>query len=123
MKEDTIILIAEDDESNFLLFRAILGKSFNIIHAWNGKEAVELFKETNPKLILMDIKMPGMDGYEATQLIRSTCDSIPIIAVTAYAFEEDAERILKMGFDDYLAKPIDRQSLLLLIQKYVKHDE
>lgn len=101
------ILIAEDNDSNFILFKVLLQRDYCLIHATNGLEAVQLFKKCAPCLILMDIKMPEMDGYEATQEIRKLSVSVPIIAVTAYAFPEDQERIMTSGFNDYLSKPVN----------------
>ena len=105
------VLIAEDNESNFLLFESILKRQYNILHAWDGEEAVELFKKYNPHLILMDINMPKKTGYEATQLIREMSPTVPIMAVTAYVYAEDEERILNSGFDAYTSKPINAQKL------------
>lgn len=114
------ILIAEDDESNYKLFEIILQKDYNLIHAWDGKEAVELFRQEQPHLILMDINMPTMNGYEAAKLIRSLSPTIPIIAVTAYAFAEDEQHILTNGFDAYASKPIKSSFLKNLIIELVK---
>lgn len=105
------VLIAEDNESNFRLFESILKREYNILHAWDGEEAVELFKIHNPHLILMDINMPKKTGYEATQLIREISPTVPIMAVTAYVYAEDEERILNSGFDAYTSKPINAQKL------------
>ena len=105
------VLIAEDNESNFLLFESILKRQYNILHAWDGEEAVELFKKYNLHLILMDINMPKKTGYEATQLIREMSPTVPIMAVTAYVYAEDEERILNSGFDAYTSKPINAQKL------------
>lgn len=85
-RDDISILIAEDNDSNYKLFENILHKDFNIIHAWNGQEAVDLFKERHPHIVLMDINMPIMNGYEATKEIRKLSAEIPIIAITAYAY-------------------------------------
>ena len=106
------ILIAEDNQSNYLLFQLMLEKDYRLVHAWNGKEAVEMFPDTNPDLILMDINMPYMDGYEATRRIRQSSTTIPIIAVTAYAFSSDRERIMENGFNGYVSKPINQERLL-----------
>ena len=103
---ETRIKSTKDNISNYKLFESILKKESSLIHAWNGREAIELFKEHHPDLILMDIKMPEMDGYEATANIRTLSMDIPIIAVTAFAFAEDERQILKSGFNDYLANPI-----------------
>lgn len=105
------ILIAEDNNSNFQLFESILKHEYNILHAWDGEEAVELFKKHNPHLILMDINMPKKSGYEATQMIREVSPTVPIMAVTAYVYAEDEQRILSSGFDAYTSKPINAQKL------------
>lgn len=101
------MLIAEDNESNYLLYENMLAGKFELIHAWNGEEAVDLFTETRPDIILMDINMPKMDGYEATNEIKRINPSVPIIAVTAYAFATDKERMLESGFNGYVSKPIN----------------
>ena len=110
-RDDISILIAEDNESNYKLFENILHKDFNIIHAWNGQEAVDLFKEKHPHIVLMDINMPIMNGYEATKEIRKLSAEIPIIAITAYAYASDEQRILSEGFDGYASKPINANVL------------
>ena len=105
-KEKLTILIAEDNESNYKLFESVLKKEYNLIHAWDGEEAVELFKEHNPHLVLMDISMPKMNGYEATRKIREISTDIPVMAVTAFAYAEDEQHILDSGFNAYTSKPI-----------------
>ena len=105
------LLIAEDDAANYKLFEAILKKHYKLLHAWNGLEAVEMFKAGNPDVILMDIKMPVMDGYEATSAIRKLSPDIPIVAVTAFAYPEDMRRILSSGFDGCLPKPVSADGL------------
>jgi PAS domain S-box-containing protein len=115
------ILIAEDDEFNYLYMQSVM-KSIGCkhIHAVNGAEAVEKCKQ-NPdiNLILMDIKMPVMNGIEATKLIREFKSDLPIIATTAYAQTGDEQRFLEAGFSDYLAKPINMKQLKTIIQKHV----
>lgn len=110
-KEKLKVLIAEDNLSNFELFEFILKRDFDIIHAWDGKEAIELFKKTNPHIILMDINMPKMNGYEATMEIRRLSKEVPIIAVTAYAFSTDEQQIRKNGFDAFSPKPLNALNL------------
>lgn len=110
-QKEVKILIAEDNSSNYKLFDSILGKEYTLIHAWNGKEAVELFKEHAPSMVLMDIKMPVLDGYAATAEIRKLSHDVPIIAITAYALEGDEQRILRNGFDGYLSKPVMAKTL------------
>ena len=113
------ILIAEDDHSNYLLFEFLLKGHYKIIHAHNGREAVDLFRSHHPQLILMDIKMPGMDGYEATSEIRKISPDIPIIAITAYVFAEDEKKIMASGFDGYLSKPVKSHLLLVKIKEFL----
>lgn len=111
-KNDTvIILIAEDDESNYIILQSMLKKGYRLIHAWNGEEAVEYFKKYNPDLILMDVKMPVKDGYEATTEIRKLSSTVPIIAITAYSFDENQDRMFESGFNAYEPKPINRNAL------------
>lgn len=110
-KDRLTVLIAEDNVGNFKLFESILKNDYTIVHAWNGKEAVEMFKEYEPHIVLMDINMPVMNGYEATKEIRELSKVIPIIAVTAYAFASDEERIMKSGFDGYASKPLNASVL------------
>lgn len=100
------LLIAEDNASNYKLFETILGKEYTLLHAWNGEEAVSLYREHHPSLILMDIKMPVMDGYQATAEIRKISAKVPVVAVTAYALESDEERIMHSGFTGYIPKPV-----------------
>lgn len=113
------ILIAEDVESNYLLLKALLGKEYNLLHAYNGQEAIEMFIQYAPDLILMDVKMPIMDGLEATRQIRKHSLTIPIIAQTAFAFDQDRVRIIEAGCDDYLTKPLSPVSLKATIEKYI----
>ena len=113
------ILIAEDTDSNYILLSSLLKKSYEIIRALNGKEAVEKFETQSPDLILMDIKMPVMDGLQATRLIRKTDPHIPIIALTAFAFESDKQQSFRAGCNDYLTKPLSSQQLKDTLQKYL----
>lgn len=105
------ILVAEDVDSNFILLKNIIGGSYVLLWAKDGYEAVEMYKRDQPDLILMDIKMPRMDGLEATRIIRSYSKEIPIIALTAYAFEADRERALEAGCNDFVTKPISEEML------------
>jgi signal transduction histidine kinase/ActR/RegA family two-component response regulator len=122
-KDKLTILIAEDNESNYRLFQSILGRDYNLIHAWDGREAVELYKVHNPQIILMDINMPVMDGYEATHEIRKISADVPIIAVTAFAYASDEQRVMENGFDGYMAKPINapqlKKQIAAILQKRI----
>ena len=115
------LLIAEDEESNYLLLKTILHKSRNLIRAPPELVALALFQDPAKDLILMDIKMPVMDGYEATAEIRKVSASVPIIAVTAYAFAQDEQRIINSGFDAYTAKPINGKILKDKISTLLTH--
>ena len=114
------ILVAEDVESNYLLLKAIIGKIYTLVHAWDGQQAVEMFNEAKPDLILMDIKMPVMDGLAATRVIRIESKEIPIIALTAFAFDDDRVKALEAGCNDYLTKPLSASLLKETIAKYLK---
>ena len=118
-----LILIAEDDDSNFRLLNAIIGKKCEILWAKNGLEALRLYKENSDKirLILMDLKMPGMDGFEATSAIRETDKNIPIIVQTAFAFSTDREKAIEMGCNKVLIKPISIVELRKTISTYINN--
>jgi CheY-like chemotaxis protein len=121
--ENNTILIAEDDDTNFFYLNAILSREYGsrILHAENGRKAIDLFRE-NPdiRLVLMDIKMPEVDGFEATRQIKMIRSDVPVIAITAYAMSGDEERILAAGCDSYLSKPISKDRLLRKIAEFVK---
>jgi signal transduction histidine kinase/ActR/RegA family two-component response regulator len=115
------ILIAEDDYASLkYINRLLVDSDITVICAENGKQAVE-YVSTIPDidLILMDIRMPVMDGIEASKLIKQIKPDLPIIAQTAYAFKEEKEKILSIGCDEYLAKPVDKYKLTALINKYL----
>ncbi|UCH14633.1 MAG: response regulator, partial [Bacteroidales bacterium] len=113
---DKVILIAEDEKANFIYLKTILSKTdARIYWAENGHEAVELCKRKNIDLVLMDIKMKGMSGYEATQNIKSMYPEMPVIAQTAYAMSEDIEKLMKAGCNDYIVKPIKSSELLPMV--------
>jgi CheY-like chemotaxis protein len=119
-KNPSKILIVEDEESNYELLRAILRKSnVEIFWAKNGVLAIELCNHYKFDLVLMDIKMPEMNGYVATDILRKKGFNFPIIAQTAYARIEDESIILKKGFDGYISKPIDKTKLLEIVAKHL----
>ncbi len=113
------ILVAEDIESNFKLIKYFLaGSNTELIHAINGKEAVEkCLAESNIDLILMDIKMPVMDGYTAVKLIREKCGNIPIVAQTAYA--DDRQKAFECGCTGFISKPFDRKGLFKVLSEFL----
>ena len=110
-KNKLMILIAEDNDSNYRLFESILRKEYTLLHAWNGQEAVEIYRQHRPHLVLMDINMPVMNGYEAAAEIRKFAAEIPIVAVTAYAYASDEQKIMQNGFTGYMPKPINAPQL------------
>lgn len=116
------ILIAEDVETNFILLKAVLEKTgAEIIWAKNGMEAVKIFRrDRDIDLILMDILMPVMDGFEATKAIRKFHSTVPIIAQTAYNFDWNAIQKEGLGFNDYIAKPIGHYDLILKSYRYLE---
>ena len=114
------ILIAEDTESNFVLINAILGRFYHLKHAKDGMEAVTMFEEVHPDLILMDMKMPNLGGIDATRIIRELAPDVPIIALTAYAYEHDKQAALDAGCNDFLTKPFTQEVLKETITKWLK---
>jgi CheY-like chemotaxis protein len=119
--EQPVLLIAEDDESNFFVLEVVIKKTTGakVIRARNGKEAVDFCRE-NPSisLVLMDIKMPVMDGLEATKIIKSFRPDLPVIAITAYAMSGDEQKAIAAGCNDYLAKPVSMKSLVAKLEVF-----
>lgn len=116
-----LILIVEDVESNYLYLNAVLAKlDVTVEWAKNGIEAVD-FAKVNPNtdVILMDLQMPEMNGYEATREIKKMYPDMTIIAQTAFAMSEDRAKALEAGCDDYLAKPIRSKDLIDTVNKYL----
>ena len=113
------ILVAEDTDSNFDLLEAILGKKHRLIRAHDGMEAVIMYDEVKPDLILMDIKMPNLDGLEATKIIRELSATVPIIAQSAFAYEQDRKAAQEAGCNDFIAKPIAQDKLKAMIKKWL----
>ena len=112
------ILIAEDNESNYILLKCMLRKNYNLIRATNGIEAINIFNSQKPDIILMDIRMPLMNGLDATLKIRETNKNIPIIALTAHAFDEDKRLAFDAGCNDFLTKPVNLNNLNKLLNSY-----
>ena len=112
------ILVAEDIQSNYQLVSALLRKRFNLVHAANGQEAIEILHKRHIDLLLMDMKMPVMDGLTATAEIRKFNAELPIIALTAHVFENDRLTAMDAGCNEYLVKPIDRAKLIAVLKKY-----
>ena len=109
------ILVIEDNVQNMYLIHFLLeSNGLTVLEALNGKDGIRLAHEEKPELILLDIQLPGMDGYEIAKIIRSSPDiqDIPIIAVTSYAMAGDRERILAAGATDYIEKPINPETFV-----------
>ena len=113
------ILIAEDNDSNFVLMSYILKKYYQFERARNGQEAVELTDKNAYDLVLMDIKMPVMDGLEAAKAIREKHPDLPIIALTANAFDSDRQLADEAGCNDFLAKPVSSEACIETIKKLI----
>jgi CheY-like chemotaxis protein/two-component sensor histidine kinase len=116
----TTILIAEDDEVNFIYLEILLKfKSIKIMHAHNGLEAIEMC-QNHPEIcmVLMDLKMPGMDGFEATRTIKKTRSNLPVLAISAYAGRDDKLKALQSGCDDYLIKPFNNEFLFNKLKEF-----
>jgi CheY-like chemotaxis protein len=111
------ILVAEDNDSNFILMTYILKRTYQVQRARNGLEAVKAADEGGIDLILMDIKMPLMDGLEATAQIKEKHPELPIVALTANAFESDRQLAIKAGCDDFLPKPVSSEKCLKVVAK------
>ena len=118
--EQATILIAEDTDSNFDLLNAILGRKYRLVRARDGMEAVTMYDEVNPDLILMDIKMPNLDGLEATRIIRQLSAEVPITAQSAYAYEHDRNAAEEAGCNDFISKPIAQEKIKEKIKKWLK---
>lgn len=117
------ILVVEDNEKNMYLMSFILTKSgYEVIKCGSGEDAVETAIKEKPDLVIMDVQLPGIDGLEATKRIRaSEADGkLPIIAVTSYAMTGDKERVLAAGCNGYIEKPINPETFLAEIQRYLK---
>lgn len=117
------ILIAEDVEENYHLLEVLLKNNYTLYHANNGEEAIELYKKHSPDLILMDIKMPKMNGFEATRIIRDMSNTIPIFALTAFAQEKEKEIAKECQFDKYIVKPINTQQLRDTVNNFFSKKE
>ena len=118
-----LILVVEDQEDNRRIMRDLLASaSYKVIEAVSGEEGVAAAETHRPELILMDIQLPGFDGYEATRRIKASPDlqHIPIIVVTSYALSGDDVKAYEAGCDDYVSKPFSPRELLAKIREYVE---
>lgn len=113
------ILVAEDNDSNYMLMTYILKNHYELLRARNGQEALELAMSEKPDMVLMDIKMPVMDGLEATRLIKAKMPDMVVIALTANAFDSDRKMAMEAGCSDFLSKPVNAEKCLKTIQNYI----
>lgn len=113
------ILIAEDNDSNFVLMSYILKKHYQFERAKNGQEAVEMVDKNQYDIVLMDIKMPIMNGLEATKAIKEKHPDLPILALTANAFDSDRQLAMDAGCNDFLSKPVSSEECLETIKRYI----
>ena len=120
MQEAPLILVAEDEDSNYELIKIVLQKRYRLIRAVNGIEAVTTCDDEHPDLVLMDIRMPEMNGLDATRIIKEVNHDMPVIALSAYAFEENIREAMDAGCDDFLAKPFRVEDLLDIVNKYIR---
>lgn len=117
-----VVLLIEDNEQNIYLMRFLLEKNgFTVIEARNGVEGIDLALKIKPHLILLDIQLPQMDGYDVARALKKTKDlcHIPIVAVTSYAMVGDREKALEAGADGYMEKPIDPDNFVENIKKFL----
>ena len=113
------ILIVEDAELNVDLLTQLLEDDYKLLIANDGAQGVAMAEQNNPDLILMDISLPIMDGYEATRKIRKRLQSTPIIGLSAHAMSGDAERAREAGCNDYMTKPLNEDLLLKKLKEYL----
>lgn len=116
------VLVVEDVDFNRELIVQLLEDKYEVIEAVNGQQGVELAERERPELILMDLSLPVMDGWEATRRLKANADlrAIPVIALTAHAMKGDKEKALAAGCDDYLVKPLDEDELMARMAHYLK---
>lgn len=116
------ILLVEDNEDNRIIYTTVLRHvGFDVIEAHDGVQAIALARSERPDLILMDISIPRIDGWEATRILRQDPDTrdIPIIALTAHALHDDRERAVQVGFTSYLAKPVEPRAVVAEVKRWI----
>lgn len=116
------ILLVEDNEDNRIIYTTVLRHvGYDVIEAQDGVQAIEMARSALPDLILMDISIPKIDGWEATRILLDdeNTRAIPIIALTAHALQDDREKALKLGFTSYLAKPVEPRAVVAEVQRWI----
>ena len=114
-----LILVAEDEECNFELIKNVLNNRYRILRARNGIEAVTLNEEEHPDMILMDIRMPEMNGLDATRIIKEVNPTVPVLALSAYAFQDSIQEARDAGCNEFISKPFKVEHLIETIEKYI----
>lgn len=123
MNQNTKILVVEDNPLNMKLINVILSsEGVEVLEAENAEEGIEICKTAQPDLVLMDIQLPGMDGLEATRIIKNNklLNHMPVVALTAHAMEGDEEKAYEVGFDGYITKPIDTDTFMESVRSYLE---
>lgn len=113
------ILVAEDNDSNYILMTYILKKDYEFVRAYNGQEAVDMVNAGGIDLVLMDMRMPVMDGLEATRTIKNNHPEMPVVALTANAFSSDRDAAFEAGCDAFLPKPVSSSKCLETIAQFL----
>ena len=113
------VLVAEDNDSNYILMTYILRGQYSVVRARDGQEALDVVDGGGIDLVLMDIKMPVMDGLEATRKLKETHPQLPVIALTANVFDSDRDAAIAAGCDDFLAKPVSAKLCLEAIKRHI----
>lgn len=118
-----MLLIVEDEDHNYTYIHEILKRTgVGLIRAESGMEAMSLFRKNKIDMVLMDIKLPDVDGYAATKEMKKLRPDIPVIAQTAYAMVQEREKCLQAGCDDYISKPFDPDKLIRLVERYIGNE-
>lgn len=115
------VLVAEDNDSNYILMTYILKRNYLVVRAKNGQEAVTMVDNGGIDIVLMDIKMPIMDGLEATRKIKENHPEVPIVALTANAFDSDRQMAIEAGCDEFLPKPVSSDKCLEIMAELLKN--
>ena len=113
------VLVAEDNDSNWMLMTYVLKRNYEPVRACNGEEAVKMALTGEYALVIMDLKMPVVDGLEATRQIKLVMPDLPIIALTANAFDSDRQAAFEAGCDNFRSKPVGAESCLKMIESYI----
>jgi two-component system, cell cycle response regulator DivK len=121
----TILLVEDNEQNRYLATFLLEQEGFRVVHARNGHEAIEAAIREKPALVLTDIQIPKMDGYEVAHQMRITpgCEEIPIVAVTSYAMAGDRERAIAQGFVGYIEKPIETETFVATIRRFLPKEE